>query len=77
MERWASVDKQLCRVVDQLRMMGYCHTLKVEIRLTKISEVPGELDFTMFLPEFREKGVVTVIDVAHSDRVLHSSAYIC
>ena len=28
------------------------------------------------LPEFREKGLVTIVDAVHGDRVLHSSTYI-
>jgi hypothetical protein len=34
---------------------------------------PGEYDFTEFLPEFREKGIVTIIDAVHGNRVLHPS----
>ena len=28
--------------------------------------------FAMFLPEFREKGLVTIVDAVHGGRVLHS-----
>ena len=34
---------------------------------------PREHDFSKFLPEFREKGVVTVVDADDGDRLLHSS----
>ena len=63
------MDKELCGLVVRLRGMGYCHTLEVELRLGKLGrrgdyrgDDPGECDFTEFLPRFREKGIVTVID---------------
>ena len=71
----AFVDEQLCGVVDRLRAMGYRHTLEAELRLTDIGGDPGKYDFTIFLPEFREKGIVTIIDAAHGDRLLHSSIH--
>jgi len=71
--RWASIDKQLCELVARLGRMGYRHTLEVEVQFTEIDYDPGKYEFTQFLPEFREKGVVTIIDVVH-DLVLHSSA---
>ena len=64
-------DQELCELVDQLCAMGYCHTLEVELRL-KIGGDP-EYDFTRVLPEFRERGVVTIIDTADGNRLLHSS----
>ena len=71
----AWIDVKLCGLVDQLRAMGYRHTLEVELRLTLgIGGGPEECDFSRFLPEFREKGVVTVVD---GDQVLHSSAHNC
>ena len=74
MEEWAFTDKALCKLVDRLRAMGYFHTLEVELRITKIGDGPGGYDFTKFLPEFREKGVVTIIVAVNGDRLLHSSA---
>lgn len=67
------VDEQLCGLVDRLRAMGYRHTLEAELRLIEIGDDPEMYDFTIFLPGFREKGVVTIIDVAHGERLLHSS----
>jgi len=63
------MDEQLCELVDRLRGTGYYHTLEVELRLGKLGrrgsdrgDDPGECDFTEFLPRFREKGVVTILD---------------
>ena len=74
MERWGFVDEQLCGLVDRLRTAGYNRTLEVKLRLAKYEGDPGEYDFTKFLPGFREKGVVTIIDAFHGNRLLHSSA---
>ena len=60
LRRMASVDKQLCEVVDRLRAMGHRHTLEVELRFAGEDDLDGN-DFTHLLPGFREKGVVTVI----------------
>ena len=59
MEVWVVIDKQLCELVDRLRAMGYRHTLELELRFVKVGGDPGKFDSTIFLPEFREKGVVT------------------
>lgn len=72
MGAWGLIDKQLCELVDRLCFMGYRHTLEAELRLAEIEGKPGEYDFTGFLPEFRAKGVVTVV---HGDQLLHSSAH--
>ena len=70
---WGPIDEQLCGVVDQLRSTGCNRTLEVELRLTKIGSDIGRYGFAKFLPEFRKKGVVTIIDAVHGDRVVHSS----
>ena len=75
MDAWVLIYKSLCRLVDWLRSPGNHHTLEVELRLTNIEDFPEEPNFTKFLPEFREKGVVTIKDHAHNDRVLYSSAH--
>lgn len=75
MERWALVDKGLCELVDRLRLRGYHRTLAVELQLMTVGDDPGKYDFTKFLPEFREKGIAVIVDTAHGDRVLHSSAW--
>ena len=72
-EDWGFVDKQLCELVGRLRATGYRHILEVELRLMAVDDEPGDWDFTKFLLEFREKGVVTVIDATDGDRLLHSS----
>ena len=58
---WTSIDEQLCGLVDRLRATGYRHTLEVELRPKKPGNDPGEYDPTIFLPKFREKGIVTVL----------------
>ena len=35
----------------------------------------GKYDFTKFLLDFREMGVVTIVDVARGIQVLHSSIH--
>ena len=75
MQEWTSFDEQLCRLVDRLRTVGYRHILEVELRPTDIWCHPEKCDFTKFLPKFREKGVVTIIDGAHDGRVHHSSTH--
>ena len=71
----ALIDECLCGLVDQLCATGYHHTLEAELRLMMIGGDPGQYDFTIFLPAFREKGVATIIDAGHGDRVLHSSTH--
>ena len=73
MEDWGLADKQLCELVDRLRATGHRHTLEVELRLTAVDDDPGDWDFTKFLSEFGEKGVVTIIDATADDRLLYSS----
>ena len=75
MEAWALIDRDLCGLVDRLHRVGYRHTLEVELRLMKIGSEPGEYDFTKVLPDFREKGAVTIIDGAGGDQLLHSSTH--
>ena len=71
---WEPTDKQLCGLVDWLCVMGYCHTLEAELHLRGIVGGPGEDDFTKFLPEFRERGTVTIVDANCGDHFLRSSA---
>jgi len=54
---WTWVDERLCRLVDRLRVVWYRHTLEAELRFERI----GKLDFTRALPEFKEKGAVTIL----------------
>ena len=72
---WAWIDKQLSKLVDRLRAMGHSHTLEAELRFTQLKGDLSEYDFTKFLPQFREKGVLTVTDAAHGGSVVHSSIY--
>ena len=72
---WGLIDEQLCRLIDRLRSTGYRHTLEAELRLTKIRVDLEWYDFTTILPKFREKGIVTIVDTDHGDRLLHSSTH--
>ena len=75
MKDWPPVDELLCQLVDQLHATRPNHTLEVELRLTGIYGDTEGYNFNVFLPKFREKGVVTIVDVAHGDRVLHFSTH--
>jgi len=77
MEGWALVDKEMCGLVDRLRARGYRHTLLAELQLMTVGDDPGKYDFTMFLPGFRKKGDVTIVDIGHGDRILHASTHNC
>ena len=72
MEKWTSIDEQLCGLVDQLHARGYPHILEVELRFAKIVDYGGTHDPTNFLPKFRAKGIVTIIDASRSDLRTHS-----
>lgn len=54
------VDKRLCGLVNWLRMAGYRHTLKAELRFLALRRNHEGCKFSEFLPKFREKGVVTI-----------------
>ena len=71
---WDLIDKQLCGLVDRLHVMGYDHTLEAELHLRGIVSGPGEDGFIKFLPGFRERGIVTIIDANRGDHFLRSSA---
>ena len=73
MELWAWIDTQLSELVDRLRAMGHSHTLEAELRFTRLEGNLSEYNFTKFLPQFREKGVLIVIDVAPGGGIIHSS----
>ena len=68
------IDEELCGVVDRLNATGHHHTLEVEVRLAAFEGDHDEYGFSKFLPEFREKGTVTIINSAW-DRIFHSSPH--
>ena len=75
MEGWTQlIDKQLYVLIDRLRATGYRPTLEVELRLLEIGNELRDYGFTKFLPEFKEKGVLTIIDAADGG-LLHSSTH--
>jgi len=71
-EAWDLIDEQLCELVARLGWAGYRHTLEVEVRFAEVEDDPRKYEFTEFLPKFKEKGIVTIIDTVR-DLVLHSS----
>lgn len=69
------VDENLCDLVDRLRVLGYRHTLEVELRFHRVEVDPVEVGSLKFLPRFEEKGVVIITDaVDDGRRVYYSSA---
>jgi len=58
-DRWTRVDEQLCGLVTRLHVMGYCHTLEVDLRF-EIADGPEKHGSTDVLPKFKERGVVTI-----------------
>ena len=72
---WVLVDEQPCGMVDRLRSTGHRYPLEVELRLPKIKGDAVKFDFTKFLPELREKGVVTITNTVRSTQPLHPFDY--
>jgi len=73
--RWTWIDEELCRLVDRLCAMGYCHTLEAELRFLRTTRVTKEHGLTKVLPKFKEKGVVTVFDAHLGEYVFNSSTH--
>ena len=73
MEAPTLLDQQLCKLVDRLCAMEYRFTLEAEFQLTNIGDDSREYDFTLFLPEFSEKGIMIIVDADDGDRVLYST----
>ena len=77
-KKWASIDEHMCGLVDRLRAMEYHHTLEAELRFRpQGGDDIVMYDFSRFFPKFREKGIVTVVDIVHGDRIFHSSVHDC
>ena len=58
---WEPFDGMICGLVDRLQALGYKHTLEVEFRANCV-ELGGEMRQENFLPKFREKGRVRVVE---------------
>lgn len=60
---WIPFDDTICGLVDRLRRSGYNHTMEVELRgdIVKMGEVARSHEF---LPRFKEKGRVKVVEVS-------------
>ena len=71
-ELGASADEQPCELVDRLRGMGHRHILEAKLRFEFIEVDVSGVDFTAFLPRFKEKGIVTMVD-GTCNRILYSS----
>ena len=58
---WTSFDDCVSALTDKLRKLGNKRTLEVEFRFESLaSDTP--VDYKKFLPKFREKGQVRVVD---------------
>jgi len=67
---WASFDDMICGLVDRLRVAGNEHTLVVEFQTRQAKEMEAEVYNKKFLPKFKEKGQVGVVEVLNeNDRV--------
>jgi len=67
---WALFDDTICGLVDRLFVAGYKHTLAVEFRTKCAKELEGKVTHGKFLPKFKEKGQVRVVEVSSGkDRV--------
>ena len=64
--RWRHLDNVMCGLVDELRRLGYEHTLELEFGFDSEKLEPG-LDFGGFLPKFREKGLVKTLNTSSGD----------
>ncbi|KAF9645177.1 hypothetical protein BDM02DRAFT_3120599 [Thelephora ganbajun] len=56
---WMPFDDMICELVDRLQVSGYEHTLELELQADSV-ELGGE----DFLPKFKEKGLVRIIEVS-------------
>ena len=64
---------ELSGLVDRLRTSGYQHTLDLALRHdTSFAETVSNAGPDGFLPKFREKGRVTVVDTTN-EKVLYCS----
>ncbi|KAF9648089.1 hypothetical protein BDM02DRAFT_3269711 [Thelephora ganbajun] len=64
---WMPFDDMICGFVDRLQASGYKHTLELEFRVNSV-ELGEEVHRKDFLPKFREKGLVRIVEVL-SERV--------
>ena len=53
----------ICGLVDRLCLLGYKHTLEVEFR-AQLVNLDEEVDHDKFLPKFKEKGRVRVVEIS-------------
>ena len=58
---WISFDNMICGLVDRLRMSGYRHTLELELQIAYLKL--GKQRHERFLPKFKEKGLVRIVEV--------------
>lgn len=60
--RWPHFDDELCELADRLRLSGHRHILEVVFRMERFG-FGSEVEKREFLPKFREKGRVRVVEV--------------
>ena len=56
----------MCALVDKLHMLGYGHTLELELRCEPATS-GSNLDYSGFLPKFRERGRVRILDTSSGE----------
>ena len=59
---WQHVDDLLYDLVNRPRLLGYQHTLEVEVRVVESMSLKQGLDDEGFLPRFRKKGRVKMLE---------------
>ncbi|KAF9647254.1 hypothetical protein BDM02DRAFT_3117393 [Thelephora ganbajun] len=60
---WTPFDDTICGLVDRLQASGYKYTLELELQADSV-ELGEEAHHKDFLPKFKEKGLVRIIDFA-------------
>ena len=61
---WQPLDDVMCELVDKLCVLGYEHTLELEFHFDPSTDHEG------FLPKFREKGRVKILDAPSGEVVV-------
>jgi hypothetical protein len=57
----------ICGLADRLRVSGCKHTLEVEFR-AQFADLDEEVDYDGFLPKFKEKGRVRIVETSSGKR---------
>ena len=60
---WGPFDDTICELVERLERSGYTHTLEVKFR-AQFVDLEEEVDHEEFLPKFKKKGRVSIVEVS-------------